>query len=178
MPTYNTYDELYAGLIANLPAALWSYATRTLTNQGSSVVTPAVGDPLIIYRDTTVAISLAGLGNTESATKIYFTVKENLEDADTSSILQLLCTLGSPDTDDLLYVNKVAPTAATEGTFTFADHTSGTASITVAAVAAADLPIYAATPLYWDVKMITATGVTVLQTGTMYIYGTPTRTIA
>jgi len=152
---------------------------RTLTNQGISATTPATGDPLIIYRDATVNIALTGLGNTEAAAKILFTVKENLEDADTSSILQLLCTTGSPDTDDLLYVNKAAPTAATEGTFVFADHTDGTAVITVVPAAAADLPIYAAAPLYWDVKMIaTTTGaVTILATGTMYIYGTPTRTI-
>jgi hypothetical protein len=175
--TISSYDELYTALIANLPAALWSHATRTLTNQGSTVTVPAVGDPLYIYRDATVNIALTGLGVTSTATKIYFTVKENLEDADASAILQLLCTLGTPDTAALLYVNKAVPTAATEGTFEFADHTSGAAAITVDAAAAADLPIYAATPLYWDVKMVTASSVVILQTGTMYIYGTPTRNI-
>ena len=164
---------------------IWSYRTRTLTNQGVEATYPAEGDPLIIYRDTTVTISLTGLGDStgDAGTKIFFTAKENLEDADTSSILQLVCTradpITDPDTDDLLYVNKVAPTAADKGTFVFTDHADGTAVVTIAGSAAAYLPIYAATPLYWDVKMVTAAGVsTILSTGSMYIYGTPTRTIA
>lgn len=174
-----------AGYTDGIAGDVWSHATRTLTNQGVEATYPAEGDPLIIYRDTTVTISLTGLGDStgDAGTKIFFTAKENLEDADSDSILQLVCTradpITDPDTDDLLYVNKVAPTAATEGTFVFADHTDGTAVVTVAASAAAYLPIYAATPLYWDVKMVTAAGVsTILATGEMYIYGTPTRTVA
>lgn len=174
-----------AGYTDGIAGDVWSHAHRTLTNQGIDATSPASGDPLIIYRDTTVYISLTGLGDTTgaAATKIFFTAKENLEDADSDSIIQLKCTratpITDPDTDDLLYINKAAPTAATEGTFVFADHTDGTAEISIDAVAAADLPIYAATPLYWDVKMVTAAGVsTILSTGSMYIYGTPTRTIA
>jgi len=170
---------------SSIAGDVWSHATRTLTNQGVEATYPAGGDPLIIYRDTTVTISLTGLGDStgDAGTKIFFTAKENLEDADTSSILQLVCTradpITDPDTDDLLYINKAAPTAVTEGTFVFADHTDGTAVVTIAGAAAAYLPIYAATPLYWDVKMVTAAGVsTILSTGSMYIYGTPTRTIA
>lgn len=182
MPTYNTYDELYAGLIANLPALIapivWSHAHRTLTNQGIDATSPAAGDPLIIYRDSTVGISLTGLADSTNSTKMWFTVKENLEDADTSSILQILFTNEETHTDTLLYVNKAAPISADNGGFVVTDHTDGTASITLAAAEAANLPIYAATPLYWDVKMLTATGVTILSTGTMYIYGTPTRTIS
>jgi len=181
----NKVDATTTTDTSSIAGDVWSHATRTLTNQGVEATYPAEGDPLIIYRDTTVTISLTGLGDStgDAGTKIFFTAKENLEDADTSSILQLVCTradpITDPDTDDLLYVNKVAPTAATEGTFVFADHTDGTAVVTVAASAAAYLPIYAATPLYWDVKMVTAAGVsTILSTGSMYIYGTPTRTIA
>ena len=174
-----------AGYTDGIAGDVWSHPHRTLTNQGIEATSPASGDPLIIYRDTTVYISLTGLGDTTgaAATKIFFTAKENLEDADSSSIIQLVCTranpISDPDTDDLLYINKAAPTAATEGTFVFADHTDGTAEITIAAVASADLPIYAATPLYWDVKMVTAAGVsTILSTGLMYIYGTSTRAVA
>ena len=170
---------------SSLAGDVWSHPTRTLTNQGVEATYPAEGDPLIIYRDTTVTISLTGLGDStgDAGTKIFFTAKENLEDADTSSILQLVCTradpITDPDTDDLLYINKAAPIAADKGTFVFADHTDGTAVVTIAGSAAAYLPIYAATPLYWDVKMVTAAGVsTILSTGSMYIYGTPTRTIA
>lgn len=173
--------SLVTASVAEVASGVWSHVMRTLTNQGVTATTPATGDPLVIYRDTTVSIALTGLGNTASAAKVLFTVKENLEDADASSILQVLCTLGSPDTDTLLYVNKAAPTSADEGTFVFANHTDGTATVTVVPAAAADLPIYAAAPLYWDVKMISSDAtpvVTILATGTMYIYGTPTRTIA
>ena len=167
-----------AGYTDGIAGDVWSHAHRTLTNQGIDATSPAAGDPLIIYRDSTVAISLTGLADSTNSTKMWFTVKENLEDADTSSILQILFTNAETHTDTLLYVNKAAPISADNGGFVVADHTDGTASITLAAAEAANLPIYAATPLYWDVKMLTAAGVTILSTGTMYIYGTPTRTIS
>lgn len=181
----NKVDATATTDTSSIAGDVWTHASRTLTNQGVEATYPAEGDPLIIYRDTTVTISLTGLGDStgDAGTKIFFTAKENLEDADASSILQLVCTradpITDPDTDDLLYINKAAPIAADKGTFVFADHTDGTAVVTIAGSAAAYLPIYAATPLYWDVKMVTAAGVsTILSTGSMYIYGTPTRTIA
>jgi hypothetical protein len=79
----------------------------------------------------------------------------------------------------LLYVNGAAPTASDEGSFLFSDYVTGAATATLKAVAAVDLPVYAVTPVYWDIKATTAAGVvTILATGTAYIYATSTRTIS
>ena len=186
MPTYNSYDELYAGLIANLPAVIWANTTRTLTNAGVSATTPAVGDPLEIYKDSTVVISLTGLGSIagldQAGDKLYFTAKENLDDADSSAIIQIYILApgaGTPGADTLTYINGAAATAG-DGIITIVDKVTGAINITLYPAAADDLPIYAATPLYWDVKTFDDESidvVTILQTGTMYIYGTATKSI-
>jgi len=186
MPTYNSYDELYAGLIANLPGAIWAHTQRTLTNAGVSVTTPAVGDPLEIYKDSTVVISITDLGDIsgldQAGDKLYFTAKENLDDADSSAIIQIYILApgaGTPGEDTLTYINGAAATA-TDGIITIVDKVTGAIDITLYPAAAEDLPIYAATPLYWDVKTFDDESIDVvhiLQRGTMYIYGTATKSI-
>lgn len=186
MPTYNDFDELYAGLMANLPAAVWTYLQRTLTNQGTSVTIPATGDPLEIYKDTTVIINFTGLGDvsgyTDVADKVWFTAKEHLDDMDASSIIQIVTTspgdAGAAST--LEYINGVDQNHSDAGSLLFTDYITGAATAVIKATAAANLPLYAADALYCDVKALKAsTGiVSILTTGTMYIYGTPTRSIA
>lgn len=151
----------------------------------ASVVTIEDSDTLIIYRDTTVVISFAGLGDVSAYAAAgdiaWFTIKENLDDADTSAILQMKTTSfgDSGAASTLLYVNGAAPTASDEGSFLFSDYVTGAATATLKAVAAVDLPVYAVTPVYWDIKATTAAGVvTILATGTAYIYATSTRTIS
>jgi hypothetical protein len=167
-------------------AEVWANTTRTLTNAGVSVTSPATGDPLEIYKDSTVVISLTALGSIagldQAGDKLYFTAKENLDDADSSAIIQIYILApgaGTPGADTLTYINGAAATA-TDGIVTIVDKTTGAINITLYPAAADDLPIYAATPLYWDVKTFddeTIDVVHILQTGTMYIYGTATKSI-
>jgi len=141
-------------------------------------------DTIYLYRDITNVISFAALGDVSAYTAAgdiaWFTVKENLDDADSSSILQIKTTSfgDSGAASTLTYVNAAAPTASDEGSFLFSNYTTGAAAATLKAVASADLPIYAATPVYWDVKVTTAAGVvTILAQGTSYIYATATKSI-
>ena len=169
-------------------AEIWANPTRTLTNATTGAVIPAAGETLEVTKDSTIVINLTGLGDISGLTdntsgqedKVWFTVKKVLDDADTSSVIQIhvLYPAGANPPDTLDYINGAAATA-TEGTFQFTDTTLGNATITIAAGAAAALPIYAVSPLDWDVKALDySTGaVSVLATGKMYIYGTPTRSI-
>lgn len=168
--TILSYDELYTALMANLPGAIWAQSIRTLTNTGVSAVTPAPGDPLEIYRDTTVTISLTGLGAMTGYTKIWFTVKEDLEDLDTASVLQVDTAVG------LKYIDGAAGTAS-DGTLV-PNESAGTAEITLLQASAALLPVYAAYAIPWDLKMLNNSVVSLLAEGTIYIKSTPTRTIA
>ena len=169
-------------------AEIWANPIRTLTNTTTGAVIPAAGETLEVTKDSTIVINLTGLGDISGLTdntsgqedKVWFTVKKVLDDADTSSVIQIhvLYPAGANPPDTLDYINGAAATA-TEGTFQFTDTTLGNATITIAAGAAAALPIYAVSPLDWDVKALDySTGaVSVLATGKMYIYGTPTRSI-
>lgn len=170
-------------------AEVWSYGTRTLTTAVAGAVTPAEGDTLEIIKDATVIINFTGLGditdyddNTPGQEdKVWFTAKKNLDDPDTSAVIQIytLYPAGVNPPDTLTYINGAAATA-TEGTFQFTNTTTGDATLTLAAAAAADLPIYAVSPLYWDIKILKySTGiVSILASGEMYIYGTPTISIS
>jgi len=170
-------------------AEVWSYGTRTLTNSTTGAVTPAEGDTLEVTKDATIIINFTGLGDisaydddtTDEEDKVWFTAKENLDDPDSSAVIQIhtLYPAGTTPPDTLDYINGVAATA-TEGTFQFTDLVAGNATLTLAAAAAADLPIYAVSPLYWDIKILdySAGTVSVLASGEMYIYGTPTKSIA
>lgn len=169
-------------------AEIWANPNRTLTNATTGAVIPAAGETLEVTKDSTITINLTNLGDVSGLDddtsgqedKVWFTVKKVLDDADTSSVIQIhvLYPAGANPPDTLDYINGAAATA-TEGTFQFTDTTLGNATITIAAGAAAALPIYAVSPLDWDVKSLDySTGaVSVLATGKMYIYGTPTRSI-
>jgi hypothetical protein len=159
-----------AGYTDGIAGDVWSHSIRTLTNQGLTVTTPATGDPLEIYRDTTVPISITGLGATTGYTKIWFTVKEDLEDLDTAAVLQVATT------DGLKYLDGAAGTP-TDGTLVI-DNDLHTATITIQQASAALLPVYAAYPIPWDLKMLNAGIVSRLAEGTMYIKSTPTRSIS
>jgi len=170
-------------------AEVWSYGTRTLTNSTTGAVTPAEGDTLEVTKDATIIINFTGLGDisaydddtTDEEDKVWFTAKANLDDPDSSAVIQIhtLYPAGTTPPDTLDYINGAAATA-TEGTFQFTDLVAGNATLTLAAAAAADLPIYAVSPLYWDIKILdySAGTVSVLASGEMYIYGTPTKSIA
>ena len=170
-------------------AEVWSYGTRTLTNSTTGAVTPAEGDTLEVTKDATIIINFTGLGDisaydddtTDEEDKVWFTAKANLDDPDSSAVIQIhtLYPAGTTPPDTLDYINGAAATA-TEGTFQFTDLVAGNATLTLSAAAAADLPVYAVSPLYWDIKILdySAGTVSVLASGEMYIYGTPTKSIA
>jgi len=167
--------EASQNLISNdlnaMPGKVWNHPTRTLTQSGSTVEYPAEGDPLVIYRDTTVAISLVNLGNVTGADKMWFTVKDNVEDVDSKSIIQI-------DTNGLQYINGApAGSAIVDGGIVINDPALGNISIFLKQEQAARLPLYEAYPTRWDVKVLKDGIVTILNIGSMYIKGTPTRAI-
>lgn len=165
-------------------ADLWAYTPRTLTNAGVSVNVPATGDPIYLYRDTTNVVSFTDLGvvstYTEADDKAWFSIKDNLNDADASAIVHVSTTSpgDSGAASSLLYINGSAPVAATDGSFLFTDYTAGNATLTLKPAASDDLPVYSVTPLYWDIKVYdkSTDTITILQQGTAYILATATRT--
>jgi hypothetical protein len=171
MPTYNNFDELYAGLMAHLPAAIWGAGERTLTQSAASVAAAVLGDTITVYRGDTISISLTDLGNLTNKTKLYFTVKARAEDPDSLSLLQIECIAG------LIYINGEAGTAG-NGTLTINDPATGAITITLTAAESAKLPTFAS-PSY-DVQIVRSAGIPVstLTTGSFVIMDDYTRVVS
>ena len=154
----------------SVPQNVWSYHTRLLTNIGSTIESPTAGDPLNIYRDTTVLISLTNLGAIGVDDKLWFTVKDSVEEPDENSIIQI-------DRLGLLYINGAPASQVEDGSITVLDDVLGNVEIKLAQRQAALLPLYEAYPAQWDIKILHSGIVSILNIGTLYIKGTPTRAI-
>lgn len=151
-------------------ANIWSYDTRTLTQTGSSVVSAVSGDALTIHRGDTLSVTFSGLSDNSSYTKLWFTVKVNLTDADTSSIIQIVLTNPGDAGDGLLYLNAAAATAG-NGAITVPSSTS--VAVTLAAVETAKL--IPGSYMSYDVQMETSSGITTLVAGTAAVTGDVSR---
>ena len=184
MATYNDFDELYAGLMANLPAMIssiagdvWSYTKRTLTHPSVSAEEPEDSNALILYRDADIAIELTDLTIPAGAKKYIFTIKDNLDSGDDQAVLQASYAIDGSEveTNTLVYINSAAaPVLTNPVTFTLTD-TNITIDLT--AEAAALLPRYERGYLNWDLKLVTDAAVTIVLQGLAQIIGTSTRAI-
>lgn len=172
MPTYNSYDELYAGLMANLPSVIWANPSRSLTVSSVRPRTLVDGDQYTIYKDTSITIPFTGLGDISGYTNLWFTVKreQDLESADTQSIVHMDYLTG------LLYINKAAATAG-HGSITLDDPALGNITVAITKDGGALLPVFAKEPLRWEVKGIAGAVVDILLQGTCFIQPAVTRKI-
>jgi hypothetical protein len=143
-----------ATAIAAIPAAVWSFATRTLTQAAASVIAAVSGSVVTQPRATTWNFSITGLGNITARTDLYFTIKRRTTDADTAAVVQIEETAG------LIVINGGAPAAAGNGTLTVTDAVAGDVTVTLAAIESEKLR--ATDNLQYDFKMVTAAVVQLL----------------
>jgi hypothetical protein len=168
---------------------IWAHSERTLTYPAGSSTVPEIGDPVEIYRDTTVIYNFEGIGDISAYDdttndKIWITFKTNLDQLDSQALIQILA-LGpgaeSPGVDTLLYINRtdVSTSNPDDGTLVFTDKVAGNGTMRLEAAVASLLPIITEFDIYFDIKgLLHDTGVvTRLSTGTAEIIGTSTRTI-
>lgn len=175
MATYNDFDELYAGLIANLPGAIWSHKIRTLTNESLSTTIPAPGDPISIYRSATNYLSFTNLGVMTDQTKLWMTFKTNNDLSDSLATMQI-------DLTGLLILNGSSSLpdgiTLTDASITVDDAEVGSITIRIDQVVANELPTIEAYPIYFDIKQLKDGDVNLLYQGQTYIFATSTQTIS
>ncbi len=128
------------------------------------------GSVVSVYQYTTWSISLTGLGDISSRSKLYFTVKSNLESADASkkTILQVEETAG------LIYINGAAASDSSKATLVVDSATLGNITVTV------DESVTGLSDQHglYDVKMVTSAGtVSVLTISTFQIKSVITRAV-
>jgi len=167
-----------AGYTDGIAGDVWSHATRTLTVPAVAAAATENGTTLTLYKDADINIEFTGLTIPTGAKKVVFTIKDNLDDADTASALQATYQLTAvpAETHTLNYINSATPPTLTNPvTFTV---TTDSVEFDMTAAAAYYLPRYERGYLKWDLKLITATTVQILQQGLVQILGTSTRTVA
>ena len=167
-----------AGYTDGIAGDVWSHATRTLTVPAVAMSDPEDGTTLTLYKDADINIEFTGLTIPTGAKKVVFTIKDNLDDADTAAALQATYQLTAvpAETHTLNYINSATPPTLTNPvTFTV---TTDSVEFDMTAAAAYYLPRYERGYLKWDLKLITATTVQILQQGLVQILGTSTRTVA
>ena len=152
-----------------IDADVWSYAARTLTQSAASVAAVLAGSDITIQRGDTESISLTDIGALTGYTKLWFTVKGRKTYADTLSTIQIEKTGG------LLYLNGAVASTASDGSITISDEATGDISIVIKAAATAVLEPGA---YYYDIQMLSASGVNTMTYGTFTIEGDVTRTVA
>lgn len=155
-------------------AAIWAYVTRTLTQSAASIAAAVSGSTITIQRGDTLSVPLTGIGALTGYVSLDFTVKTNpIVDADAAAIVRIRKN-ASGLSDGLLVLNGATGTAA-QGSITITSEPLGNITIALAAEATAQLGI--ASGLYYDVQMITASGIVTRTEGICNIASDVTRAI-
>jgi len=151
---------------AAIAAAVWAYASRTLTQAVASAMAAVLGTGLALLRGDTWIENLTGLGNITGRTKLWFTVKTSENDQDSEALIQIL------EVGGLQRLNGAAATAG-QGSIVVTDATTGALTINLAAAATAQLAI--ASRLYYDVQWLGPNGVLTAAAGRFTVLADVTR---
>ena len=186
MATYNDFDELYAGLMANLPAVIQAglalettaqaiKAKTDLLNASSvTVVSTVKGSTITILRGDTLSAKLSDLGDLTNYVSLDFTVKRNAYQTDDEATVRIRKN-ASGLTDGLLTLNGATPSSADDGSIAITDAAAGDITITLAASCTDDL----ATGTYaYDVQLIEVGDVSTLTSGKATVIADVTRAVA
>jgi hypothetical protein len=174
----NKVDATATTDTSSIAGDVWSSPIRTLTVPSVAAAATEDGTTLTLYKDADINIEFTGLTIPTGAKKVVFTIKDNLDDADTAAALQTTYQLTAvpAETHTLNYINSAAPpTFTTPVTFTV---DTDSVEFDMTAAAAYYLPRYERGYLHWDLKLITDTTVQILQQGLVQILGTSTRAVA
>lgn len=134
---------------ADVAAAVWAYATRTLTQTSAQVTDALEGEDLTIHRGDTYNATLTGLSDLAGRKKLVFTAKKiPISDADTAAVIQIT------EAGGLLWLNGAAYATVAHGSLTVGGggdsvaimiHGIATAQLAVGKIWSYDLQVISAT---------------------------------
>ena len=144
-------------------AAIWAYATRTLTQSAASVTAAVTGSTITVYQGTQWTFSLT-VGSLDNAEAIYFGVKEKATDPDDESILMILESVPGGDSDGLQAFNKTTSVTAGDASLAITDSPTGAITITVSGSAGTN-KVRLSDSYVYAVKVIESTEPRLVSTG-------------
>jgi len=128
------------------------------------------GDDLELQRGDTWAITMQRLGDVSGRDKLWFTLKDDKDDADTEALVQIEESAG------LVYINGAPAGTPANGSITVTDAVRGNLTVGLAAVESAKLADVG--NLYYDVQMLDDPVVTTLVHGRAVMVGDSTLAVA
>jgi len=137
-------------IIGNLEADTCSCVTAWYNKYISVLTNFRPGGAITIRRGDTFTLNIERLGDITTRADIWFTVKEDQDDADTASWIQISETVG------LEYINGLAATVPANGSITVIDAVAGDVTIVLAAVECAKLQTCG--KAYYDIQVLFADG--------------------
>lgn len=150
-------------------AAVWAYATRTLTQTAAAVAAALAGSTINIRRGDTLTVSITGLGDLTARTKLWIAGKADRGHPDTAAVFVI------EETADLQVINGSTATTPTNGTLTVTDAVAGNLTIVLAGVETAKLAEL--TGGVYDVQILEAAGPRTLTDGTLNVTLDVTRAV-
>lgn len=175
MAIYNDFDELYAGLMANLPEAIRTHVATLFDYSTVTVVPAIIGSDITILRGDTFEVPITNLGNLSQYVSIDFTVKSRYSETDDQALIRIRKSLSGLG-DGLLRLNGAAPAQPDDGMITITDITTGDITVTLSADVTDDLN---PSNYVWDVQLIEAAGkVKTLTHGKLLVTSDVTRATA
>ena len=171
-PSGAAADGSVMDYLADTPANVWSYTTRTLTQSSTSTTDSTAAGSIARRRGDSWSISLT-IGAITGYTSLWFTAKWDRDNTDAQSVLQIKKNASGTD-DGLLYVNGAAATDATKGSITVSDASTGAIVIAVDETITDDLP---PAGIYYDVQALVSGTVSTLDSGTLTISADVTRAV-
>lgn len=118
---------------AAIAAAVWAYVTRTLTQTAAAVAAALAGDTITIRRGDTLSVSITGLGDISSRTKLWITGKGDRGHPDTSAVFLVEETAG------LVYLAGAVAATPTNAELVVTDEVAGDLTLTIKGVETAKL---------------------------------------
>lgn len=133
-----------------VPDAIHQAEISYASLQSKSLESFVQGSQITLQRGDKLSLAFTGLGDLTTATKIYFAVKDSLDDVDGAALVQVVRDL-SAGTTSLLYINGTVATA-TDGAIVVDSLVHGNITVTVERAASRLLP--ETRRGYWDVDVI------------------------
>lgn len=144
--------------IAGVAAAVWAYATRTLTSSAAEVAAALEGAAITILRGDTLTVSWSGLGDLSDRTKLWVTVKADRHHPDGAAVLQVV-----EDAGLAVIAGELAKTPA-NAAVVVTDEVAGDVTLVVVGVETAKLSELASG--CWDLQILTSYGPRTVTEGT------------
>jgi len=158
---------------ASIAAAVWAYATRTLTQTAAQVTASQQGE-IIVYRSCTFSQEFTGLGDLSDASEIWFSLKRRGELSEDNAQIRISLTGG------LERICRAEPDAgyAAYGDITIDDDGNGDITVELEPTAAALLTEAIEDGAY-DIKVQRSSGRidSPLELGTAHIRMTPSHAV-